>query len=128
MLEDSMPDFTELELAALRAIFAETPEVAPGLERQLESATVTKRENTGAGFFTTITVADDAPPVNCPNVLGHETHATVDGLDHGLGFVLFVKNGRMHLLEGYSVGPDDTDDLDLETVGFTITKTPIVRH
>jgi hypothetical protein len=37
--------FTELEGAALRSIFSETPELAAGLEQQLAAATVTEREN-----------------------------------------------------------------------------------
>ena len=52
----AMTTFTDLELAALQSIIAETPELAPDLERQLSLATVTKRENTGVGFFTTISV------------------------------------------------------------------------
>jgi hypothetical protein len=89
-----MITFTELELAALHSIFSETPELASGLERQLEGATVTKRVNSGGGFFTTITVADDALPVSSPRVLGRQTQARVVGLEHGLGFVLFVENGN----------------------------------
>jgi hypothetical protein len=32
------------------------PELAPALEQQLAAATVAKRENSGGGFFTTISV------------------------------------------------------------------------
>ena len=89
-----MTAFTELELAALRSIFSETPELASALEGQLAVATVTERENSGGGFFTTIVVSDDAPRVSCPKVLGYETQARVTGLEHGLGFVLFMEDGR----------------------------------
>ena len=51
-----MSEFTKLEEAALRSIFSETPELAAIFERQLKNARVTKRENTGGGFFTTISV------------------------------------------------------------------------
>lgn len=64
-----------MEVAALRAIFLETPELAPALERQLEASVVTDRENSGGGFFTTIKVADDAPAVTSPSVLGYATQA-----------------------------------------------------
>ena len=86
-----MPSFTKLEKAALDGIFAETPELAPILEQQFDKAAVTNRENTGGGFFTTIEVREDAPRVNGPRVLGCETHARVEGLTHGLGFVLFMR-------------------------------------
>lgn len=121
-----MTDFTELEVAALRSIFSETPNLTPGLERQLATAHVTERENSGGGFFTTIAVADDAPTVTSPKVLGYETHARVDGLEHGFGFVLFMENGRLHLLEGYANGPENTASLHLETLNFEIyRRTPI---
>lgn len=75
-----MTTFTNLELAALRAIFLETPEFAPILERQLEKSVVTERENSGGGFFTTIAVAGDAPIVNSASVLGYDTQARIGGL------------------------------------------------
>jgi hypothetical protein len=122
-----MMTFTELELAALRSIFSETPELASGLEQQLAVGTVTERENTGGGFFTTIAIADDAPTVSSPNVLGYETQARIDGLSDGLGFVLFMEDGRLHVLEGFAWGPEDTAPLDLAALRFEVYKQPIKR-
>jgi hypothetical protein len=122
-----MTAFTELELAALRSIFSETPELAVGLERQLLVATVTERENSGGGFFTTIFVADHAPGVSSPSVLGYETQARVNGLKHGLGFVLFTQNGRLHLLEGFAWGSESTAALDLSALKFEIYKQAVQR-
>lgn len=119
-----MSTFTKLEEAALHSIFAETPDFAPALERQLEKAAVTQRVNTGGGFYTDIAVADDLPRMNTPKVLGYETHARVEGLTYGLGFVLFIEDGRLHLLEGFAVGPEDTTSLNLEELNFAISKTP----
>jgi hypothetical protein len=115
-----MPKFTRMEEAALHAIFAETPERAPALERQLSQAAVTERENTGGGFFTTLSVPEDAPRAEGPRVLGYATTARVEGLTEGLGFVLFLKEGRLHLLEGYAMAPESTAALDLEALAFTI--------
>ena len=119
-----MTGFTDLEAAALRAIFLETPELAPALKRQLEASEVTERENSGGGFFTTIAVADDAPAVKSPSVLGYATHARVGGLEHGFGFVLFIKGGRLHLLEGFALAPESTHDLDLAALQFEIYNQP----
>ena len=113
------------EKAVLDAIFSETPELAPILEQQFGRAAVTTRENTGAGFFTTIEVCKDAPRANGPGVLGYETHARVKGLTHGLGFVLFMEDGRLRLLEGYATGPESTAHLNLEDLIFTVGKTPL---
>ena len=67
-----MTKFTDLELAVLHSIFLETPELAPALERQLALATAAERENSGGGFFTTISVNGDAPRVVVSDVLGLE--------------------------------------------------------
>lgn len=122
-----MSSFTEMETAALRAIFAETPSLSPKLRHQLCRATVTKRENTGGGFFTDISVPEDAPSVGRHKVLGLATHARVEGLEHGLGFVLFLREGRLHQLEGFAWGPESTMPLDLNSLSFEIYKEPI-RH
>ena len=117
-----MNTFTKLELATLHSIFSETPELVADLERQIERATVTKRENTSVGFFTTIMVAADAPQVMAPRVLGYQTQAYVHGLEHGFGFVLFMEEGRMHLLDGYAWAGEDTASLDLFGLTFEIFK------
>jgi hypothetical protein len=119
-----MSDFTALELAALHSIFAETPEWEDGLLRQLEGATVVERDNSGGGFFTTIGVAEDMAPVDTPRVLGNETYAKVEGMEYGLGFILFMKDGRFDFLEGYSYAGDGTSSLDLENLNFEIFKQP----
>ncbi len=124
---DSMKAFTLLERAALRSIFAEHPDLAVGLEQQLADAVVTMRENTGGGFFTTISVSENARPVDGPRVLGHETSANVDGLEHGLGFVLFMEEGKLQLLEGFAWGPENTAPLDLSNLRFDIFKAPLNR-
>jgi hypothetical protein len=122
-----MITFTDMETAALWAIFAETPAVSSLLQRQMDRATVTKRENTGGGFFTYIAVPEDAQPAECPKVLGYATHARVEGLEDGLGFVLFMEDGKLHLLEGYAQGPESTSALDLKTLRFEIFHEPIER-
>lgn len=120
-----MTRFTEMETAALRAIFAETPAIALALETQLSRAVVTKRENSGGGFFTDIAVPDDVPLVDCPYTLGNATHARVEGLEHGLGFVLFMREGKLDQLEGHAWGPENTAPLDLTNLSFEIYHEPI---
>lgn len=116
-----MSDFTRLELAVLRSIFVETPQYADGLAAQLAGASVAERENTGGGFFTTISVATAIPRVSSPRMLGHEIYASVEGLADGMGFVLFMEDGYLNLLEGYAFGYENTALLDLTSVKFTIT-------
>ena len=120
-----MSAFTDLEVAALRAIFAETPELAPALGRQFEAAEVSNRENSGGGFFTTIMVADDAPAVESPSVLGYATRAHISGLEDGFGFVLYITAGKLHMLEGFAWGPESTHDLDLTALRFEVYNEPV---
>lgn len=122
-----MSAFTDLEVAALRAIFAETAEIAPALERQFEAAEVTKRENTGSGFFTEMRVASDAPAVESPSVLGYATQARINGLERGFGFVLFLETGKLHMLEGFAWGAESTHDLDLTALHFEVYNEPVQR-
>jgi hypothetical protein len=122
-----MASFTDMETAALQAIFAETPALSLELQRQLNRAEVTSRENTGGGFFTEIAVPDDGPRVKCPKVLGYATHARVEGLEDGLGFILFMKNGKLRLLEGHAWGRESTASLDLNNLSFEIYHKPIQR-
>jgi hypothetical protein len=122
-----MDEFTILETAALEAIFSETPELAPALKSQLEASVVTNRENSGGGFFTTMKVADDAPAVNSPSVLGYATQARIGGLEHGLGFVLFMRDGKLHMLEGFAWGSERTNDLDLAALQFEVYNQPVQR-
>ena len=121
-----MAAFTELELAALHSLFSERPELASKFEQQLSLARVVERENTGAGFFTMISVPADAPLINISEPLSGETHARIPGLEHELGFVLFVAGGRLNTLEGFAYG-GSTAELDLENVTFEIVKLPVNR-
>lgn len=115
-----MTNFTNLEVAALRSIFSETPDLEADLNRQLDAAIVIQRENSGGGFFTTISVANSAPKLSSSSVLGCETQARVDGLQYGLGFVLFIKRGMLHMLEGFAWGPETTASFDLSHMSFEI--------
>ena len=121
-----MPAFTPLELAALNSIFEETPELAAALRGQLAVATVTERTNSGAGFFTTIAVPHSAARVDSPRVLGEETGARVAGLEHGLGFVLFMNDGRFDTLEGYAYG-ESTGSLSLDDLAPDVFRLPVHR-
>ena len=117
-----MPAFSDLELAALHAIFNESPEITILLRHQFEAASVIARENTGGGFITTIEVPDDVQEISCRTVLGYETEASIDGLAHGLGFALLMKEGRLHVLDGHSQGDENTKGIDFERVGFSVSK------
>ena len=119
-----MSTLTPLENAALTAIFNETPELSPALEEQRKAAKVISRKNDRGGFFTYFSVPEQLaiPEEYLP--LGDNVYAAIDGLDFGLGFLLIIRDGRLHLLDGYTVGPEDTGPIDFETAAFKMRETP----
>jgi hypothetical protein len=113
--------FTPLEAGVLNAIFEmnETDRIL--LEAQLSTATFVGRENTGAGFFTNFTVDRKSSAAIGGRRLRDGPAAKIAGLDHGMGFILWLKDGYADCLEGYCYG-GSTSQIDLEKVGFEIVK------
>ena len=114
------PEFTPLEQAILRAICESHRADRAVLEAQLSTARIQSRENTGAGFYTNFTVDPIAP-------IGGERErdgpdAKVEGLEYGMGFLLWFENGYAHSLEGFSY-MEDTTEIAFETVAFEIIQT-----
>ena len=113
------PDFTPLERAVLRASCEAHPVDQAALEGQLSTAIVLNRENTGAGFYTRLLVERSGGiPIG-----GERTRrgpaARIDGLAHGMGFILWLKEGYADCLEGYCYD-ESTTSIALERAGFEI--------
>jgi hypothetical protein len=111
-----MHELTPLERAVLLAIVEQATEVSPLLGLQVDSARVVKRENTGAGFYTTFDVSSSEAMDGVKSPLG-DVGATVNGLEHGMGFLLWIEDGRVGQLEGYSYD-ESTSGLDFEHIRF----------
>jgi hypothetical protein len=113
--------FTALERAVLGAICDMYSSDRAALEAQLSTATLISRENTGAGFYTRFAVerASSAALTGERSRAGPETK--IDGLLHGMGFILWTKEGYADCLEGYSYA-ESTTGIMLEGVGFEIVR------
>jgi len=100
-----MDELTPFEREAIATIVAGDHPVFLGLRNQLAGCQVARREFTGVGFFSTLTVASDiaSVPVRRRLHLGH-VDVTMDGVGNGVGLVLFVEDGRLDLLEGFTYG------------------------
>src|SRR4051794_29937467 len=95
--------FAELERAVLAMLFAGDHPALAVLRAQLARATVARRELTGVGFFTAIRVAPDAPRLDGPRSIRFgDVEATLAGLVHDAGFVAFINDGALAMLEGHS--------------------------
>lgn len=106
-----MQGLSDLERAVLAAIAEQVPEHASALRAQVSSAHVAARENTGAGFYTKLAIADGPKMDGAPSPIG-DIGVDVEGMEHGLGFLLWLRDGVADTLECYSYD-DTTEGLEL---------------
>jgi hypothetical protein len=97
-----MENLTEFERAVLSKLLAGDHPVLTALRVQAQKARLASREYTGAGFFLSFDVPPEAPILATKDFHFGDVNATVDRLQYGAGFVIFVRGGRLDTLEGYS--------------------------
>jgi hypothetical protein len=88
--------------AVLDKLLAGDHPVLKALRGQADGARLSSRELTGAGFFCVFEVFGPPLPTSHRNFEIGDVNARIEGLSHGAGFVLFVRDGRLNMLEGYS--------------------------
>ena len=106
-----------IERAVLEAAAHDYHTAADGLREQLTAAQVTKFENTGAGFFSTVRVPPEAPRLTDKSPLDAAT-ASIGSIEHGMSFLLFLEGGHVSLIEGYTNSGVSTVGVNFETVTF----------
>jgi hypothetical protein len=107
-----MEGLSHFEHAVLNKLLAGDHPTLLGLRVQADTARLISREYTGAGFFLSFEVPADVPALTTPRDFHlDDVHGKVDALKHGVGFVLFVRKGRLNLLEGYTYGEDWPQDI-----------------
>ena len=107
-----------LEAAVLDLLLAGEHPVLVALRAQLASATVTRRELTGVGFFVDFTIADTAPRAPARRLRFGDVHAAIDGLQHGAGFVVLVDDGVLRELEAFSYDEPWPAQVEQFSVGY----------
>jgi hypothetical protein len=112
-----MDVLSPLERAVLDVIALQVSEVGNVLAGRQGQVHVTARENTGAGFYTTIDFPHGSP-IKLASPLG-DVGASIDGLQYGMGFLLWLRDGRIYQLEGYSY-EESTSDINFERVAFGV--------
>jgi len=74
----------------------------------VRGAVRSKRDGVGrvdrGGFFVSFSVPATAPRVDAPNASGGVVTMELEGLEHGSGCILFVRDGVISILEGYAYG------------------------
>jgi len=107
-----------LEAAVLDKLLAGTHPVLAALRAQLAGATVKHRTHTGVGFFTDFAPAQDAIPAPVRTLRFGDVRATIEGLQHGADFVLFVEDGLLVTLEGFSCDEPWPAEIVVVAVGY----------
>jgi hypothetical protein len=95
------------ERAVLDKLLTGDSEVLFELREQASHATVTGRDNTEVGFYTSLELPPDAPVSwSGANFYVSGVAADMEGLEVPASFVVFVKDGRIVMLEGVTLGPE----------------------
>jgi hypothetical protein len=109
---------TKIERAVMSMLLVGEHPVLDILRRQFELCTIAKREFTGAGVFVTFSVPETAPRLPQRDSFSFgDVSADIQGLQHGAGFVLWVREGVLDFLEGYTydeLWPDQADAFSLQ--------------
>ncbi|HEX5237371.1 MAG TPA: hypothetical protein VFW39_02785 [Sphingomicrobium sp.] len=113
-----MRELWPIERAVLEAAAHDYPASADRLREQIAAARVTNFQNTGAGFFSTLSVPPEAPRLKEKSPLDAATGSVAD-IEHGMGFLIFLENGYVSTIEGYTYA-GSTIGLDFKTVTFAL--------
>ena len=106
----------------MTALLAGDDPVIATLRSQYAVAAVVNRKFSGVGFFTTYSVPSQLPRVKPPNFEVGDIQIEVLGVSAGVGTVLFVRDGKIDFLEGYTyVGPWP-DNLELISLKYVRQK------
>ncbi len=98
-----METLNPLEKAVLEKLLSGESETYRILQKQYSTSRVADRKMTGVGFFTRFSLPDDAPKLP-DEATFHiaDVAADINDLKHGAGFVLFIEDGQIETLEGYT--------------------------
>lgn len=114
--------FTKFEKDILGKLLQGEDVVLAVLRKQYKQASVKSREETGYGFFLKFSLPLDIIPLTeqfqnvKPDFCFGDVGAKIKGIQHGAGFLLWIKNGKLLMLEGYSYDetwPDRIEEYQL---------------
>jgi hypothetical protein len=114
---------TPLEAAVLQEVCNQLGSAdSVALKTQIHDVSVSNRKNTGAGFYTYFSTAKDAaPPITADRRQRYvqcEVGAKINGIENAPGFILWLKDGYIDYLEGYTMAFETTSEIDLVGVDF----------
>jgi hypothetical protein len=115
-----MRELNPLELAVVEKFLAGEHPVLESLRQQLPAARVKSETETGVGFHSTFVLPAEAVPAPVTGRIEFgDVDATIPGLKHGAGFLLFIRNGLLHKLEGFSYDEPWPKHVDGFSLGYS---------
>ncbi len=115
-------DIVEFEQKVMTALLAGDDPILVALRNQYAAVSVANREFSGVGFFTTYTVPPHIPRVEPRNFEIDDIQVEVSGAYAGIGIVLFVRDGKIDVLEGYTNDGPWPENLDLLSLKYVWQK------
>ncbi|MGH9680191.1 MAG: hypothetical protein ACRD4Y_09580 [Candidatus Acidiferrales bacterium] len=98
-----MSTLTFLEDQVLRMLLAGDDDALAALRKQIKLVEVTSRKLTGVGFFTEFSATPEIKRLaGSPSFKLGDVNGTAANVKHGLGFLLYVVDGAIAMLEGYT--------------------------
>lgn len=120
---------TPLETAVLQEICKQLrSQDRKAFEEQIKGISVLSRKNTGAGFFTYFATKGKTVPQLKDDTKGCYVTAKINGLENALGFILWLKDGYVDHLEGYTMALESTVGMDLAALEFELTSPPAISN
>jgi hypothetical protein len=120
-MNDSTRVPTTLERAVIELILKGDDQVKEILRKQWAVSEIARRDLSGSGVFVRISVPDSAPKISEERLVLGNVLAHVPELASGIGFVLFVIDGKLDVLEGFTMGekwPTTVSEFRLEDGAF----------
>ena len=126
-------DIKILENEVMRMLLSGEHPMLNILKNQWENSKIEKVDLSGAGFFIKYQVLDNLLII--PNHVDFsfgDVYVDLIGLDDVIGFVLFIKDGRIDTLEGYTTGDIWPDKINIKRIYYLnnkreLEKLPIPR-
>jgi hypothetical protein len=100
--DDAPAEMLELARRLVPLLLAGDDPASAALRAQYALASVASVELNGAGFYVEFSVPPDAPHAEPPNLTGGHVSMGIEGLEYGAGCLLFVRDGVLQTLEGYT--------------------------
>lgn len=117
---------TKLEKELMNALLEGNDRIRKTLRFQWENSSISSRELSGAGFFLHFNIPENIPKIKgkqnieiSRNKKGLSIAANIPEVKHGTGFILFVRDGKIDWLEGFTYAdpwPENVSDFKLEYI------------